>query len=111
MKEENIVGEAGGIPGLVRIICDPAGNPLKVEIDDLVFKEEDKGLVSDLFVAAINDMNDKLVKRAYEKIRRERKKYSLGDLLNAPVRKGPLFPFSSHNPPIEGVEDDDGEDE
>ena len=55
LLDKRFVGEAGGIPGLVRITVNGAGQALKVEIDDLVFKETDKQLISDLFVAALND--------------------------------------------------------
>jgi len=61
MKKEYL-GEAGGIPGLVRVTINNIGLPLKVEIDDLVFKETDKELISDLFVAAMNDAYAKLDK-------------------------------------------------
>jgi len=66
---EDIIGEAGGIPGLVRIIADHQGHYRRVEIDDLVFKETDKDLVSALFVAALNDLTKKMQERAMEKIR------------------------------------------
>ena len=72
MKEE-IIGEAGGIPGLVRIIADHVGQVRRVEIDDLVFQKTDKGLISDLFVAALNNLNDQLRLKALEKIRKRTK--------------------------------------
>ena len=68
MNNEDIVGESGGIPGLVRITCDSLGNPKKVEIDDLVFKETDKQLVSDLFVAALDDLNQKILEKGREQL-------------------------------------------
>lgn len=69
MSNDEIVGEAGGIPGLVRIIGNKHGQPIRVEIDDLIFKEEDKQLISDVFVAALNDFMVKTGDRAIQELR------------------------------------------
>jgi len=53
LTNTTIIGEAGA--GLVRVISDGYGRPKSVEIDDIVFRETEKRLVSDLFVAAMND--------------------------------------------------------
>lgn len=53
MQRTTIVGEAGA--GLVKVISDGFAQPVGVEIDDAIFKETDKKLVSDLFVAAMKD--------------------------------------------------------
>ena len=59
LKKE-YTGHAGGIPGLVRVTIGTDSRARKVEIDDLVFKETDKQLISDLFVAALNDAFNQL---------------------------------------------------
>lgn len=91
MSSEDVVGESGGIPGLVRIIFDSAGYPKRVEIDDLVFNEADKQLISDLFVAALNDASEKLRDRARERFLRKHNK--LSDILGLPVRQAPQSSF------------------
>lgn len=48
-----IVGEAGA--GLVKYTTNGYGVPINIEIDDIIFKETDKKLISDLFCAAVND--------------------------------------------------------
>ncbi|KKN37550.1 hypothetical protein LCGC14_0762330 [marine sediment metagenome] len=63
-KRMEIVGEAGA--GLVKIVYNGLGEPLRVEIDDLIFKETDKQLVSDLFVAATKQVIEKFSKIAVE---------------------------------------------
>lgn len=65
MIMENITGEAGG--GLVTIVYDNLGRPLRVEIADEIFTKDDKDFISDLFVAAINDGYKKLLKLVYDK--------------------------------------------
>lgn len=58
--DREFLGEAGGFPGLVRITLRGDGRAKRVEIDDLVFKETDKDLISDLFVAALNHAYEQL---------------------------------------------------
>ena len=48
-----VIGEAGA--GLVKYTTNGYGQPLKIEIDDVIFKETDKQLISDLFCAAVSD--------------------------------------------------------
>jgi nucleoid-associated protein EbfC len=48
-----VVGEAGA--GLVKYTSNGYGQPVKIEIDDVIFKETDKQLISDLFCAAVRD--------------------------------------------------------
>lgn len=110
---EDIVGESGGIPGLVRIFCDDKGRARRVEIDDLVFQKTDKQLISDLFVSALDDMNKKIVEKQRENIRNQpRTSGGLEKLLGLPVTRidapwPPLPESSSQN----DEEMDDGEDE
>lgn len=106
--KEDIVGESGGIPGLVRIISDHLGQVKRVEIDDLVFKETDKNLVSDLFVAALDDFNSKVRQRALEKLRE--KNGPGGGLLEQLLNAGPSRVVDL--PPAEidtDVDENDGE--
>lgn len=101
--KEDIVGEAGGIPGLVRIIADNLGQVRRVEIDDLVFKETDKDLISDLFVAALNDLNQKTKQKALKKLR---EKTSPNKILEQLLNPGSVIDA----PPIEidtGIDEDD----
>lgn len=53
MSEKLFTGQSGA--GLVKITIDTNGQAHHVEIDDLIFVKEDKQLISDLFVAALND--------------------------------------------------------
>lgn len=64
--EDKIIGEAGA--GLVRIIYTSLGVPIRVEIDDEIFTKDDKGFISDLFVAAMNDGYKKLKERLNDQI-------------------------------------------
>ena len=57
-----VVGEAAA--GLVKYTTNGYGVPVKVEIDDIIFKESDKKLISDLFCAAINDNINKCQENA-----------------------------------------------
>lgn len=105
---EDIIGEAGGIPGLVRIIADHRGNYKRVDIDDLVFQKTDKDLVSDLFVAALNDLTKKMQERALEKIRNTHKSTSnILDQLLGGNGKTKVFEL----PPIQIDTDNDDDDE
>lgn len=54
----------------MKITIDANGQAHHVEIDDLVFTKEDKQLISDLFVAALNDAYrrvDEEFERRYDK--------------------------------------------
>ena len=57
MKDILFIGEAGA--GLVKVTICSSGRAHKMEVDDLIFKETDKQLISDLFVAALNNAYDK----------------------------------------------------
>ena len=76
---EEIVGESGG--GLIRIICDDFGRPLRVEIADEIFNKEDKQLISDLFVAAMNDSVAKAAESVTEKIIQKRGHFKIDTFL------------------------------
>ncbi|KKM00423.1 hypothetical protein LCGC14_1804560 [marine sediment metagenome] len=80
---KKIVGESGA--GLVKITLNYLGKAIQVEIDDLIFKETDKQLVSDLFVAALNNVFEK-----YDTIIKEQiaKTYGIGKNTSLP----PLMP-------------------
>ena len=49
----NYVGEAGG--GLVKVVVNAKGYVSSVDIDDSIFKSDDKQFISDLFAAAVNN--------------------------------------------------------
>lgn len=53
LKKSRITGEAGA--GMIKLVTNGYGEPISVEIDDLVFKETEKQLISDLFCSAIRD--------------------------------------------------------
>lgn len=57
LSSKEIVGESGG--GLVKITMTARHVAKKVEIDDSVF-DEDKEVLEDLIVAAINKVTDKV---------------------------------------------------
>jgi len=57
MNDQSFTGESGA--GLVKVTINTAGRASRVEIDDLIFKETDKQLISDLFIAALNNAYDK----------------------------------------------------
>lgn len=68
MSDKLFTGQSGA--GLVKITIDANGQAHHVEIDDLVFTKEDKQLISDLFVAALNDAYrrvDEEFERRYDK--------------------------------------------
>lgn len=73
LKRTEIIGEAGA--GLVKVIYSRNGEPLRVEIDDLIFKETDKQLVSDLFVAATKQAIEKFAKIAIETYAAQQKQH------------------------------------
>lgn len=77
MRDIYIIGEAGA--GLVKVTY-RNGVPFKVEIDDLVFKETDKQLVSELFVAALMDTEKKLIEEARSKY--SNKYPTINDIIN-----------------------------
>jgi len=95
LKKE-YTGHAGGIPGLVRITIGTDSRARKVEIDDLVFKKTDKQLISDLFVAALNDafnqLDSDLKKEMTNRIRSALQNYS-GQNDQIPIYQLGDYPF------------------
>lgn len=65
--DNQFIGEAGG--GLVKITLDYRGIAVKVEIDDEIFKSDDKDFISDLFVCALNDATNKMLEAAKDRIK------------------------------------------
>jgi len=57
LKREKIVSESGG--GMVRVETNGFGDILKLEIEDELMNEKDKGLLEDLVIAAINMSKEK----------------------------------------------------
>ncbi|MCU0352181.1 MAG: YbaB/EbfC family nucleoid-associated protein [Cytophagales bacterium] len=72
------VGEAGG--GMVRATVNGKKQVLKLEIDPDLLKPEDREMVQDLVVAAVN----KALEDVEEKAREELKKATQGSLPNIP---------------------------
>ena len=75
LKRMEIIGEAGA--GLVKVVYNGLGEPLRVEIDDLIFKETDKQLISDLFVAATKQVIEKFSKIAIEAYVAQQKQHNI----------------------------------
>ncbi len=63
-ERSEIIGEAGG--GMVKIIGNGRGTISKVEIDPIIFKEQEAQLVSDLFAAACNNFKEKMEEKLKE---------------------------------------------
>ena len=57
LKKEKIVSESGG--GMVRVEANGFGEILKLEIEDELFKDQDKTLMEDLIISAINMSKEK----------------------------------------------------
>lgn len=64
LKKEKIVSESGG--GMVRVEANGFGEILKLEIEDELLKEQDKSLLEDLIISAIN-MNKEKTKDLFQK--------------------------------------------
>ena len=71
-------GESGG--GMVKAVVNGRRQVVSVEIDDSIMKSEDKDMVQDLVVAAVNIASDK----AGEKAKEELKNATEGLLPNIP---------------------------
>lgn len=84
LNSGEIVGEAGA--GLVKVVYSRLGVPVRVEIDDLIFKKEDKQLISDLFVAATKQALEKFAQMLAES-RRNTLYNSFGDTSGLPKGK------------------------
>jgi DNA-binding YbaB/EbfC family protein len=61
-------GESGG--GMVRAVVNGKKQVLSIEIDPVIFKAEDKIMVQDLVVAAINKASDEVEILAKEEMRK-----------------------------------------
>ncbi len=57
LKKEKIASESGG--GMVRVEANGFGEILKLEIEDKLLKEQDKTLMEDLIISAINMSREK----------------------------------------------------
>jgi hypothetical protein len=57
LKKEKITSESGG--GMVKVEANGYGDILKLDIEDSLLKEQDKTLLEDLIVAAINMCKEK----------------------------------------------------
>ncbi len=73
-----IAGESGG--GMVKAVVNGKKQLISVEIDPAIFKQEDKGIVQDLVVAAVNKASEEAEVRAKEEL----KKSTEGLLPNIP---------------------------
>lgn len=57
LKEERVTSESGG--GMVRVEANGFGEILKLEIEDELLKEQDKTLMEDLIISAMNMSKEK----------------------------------------------------
>tara|TARA_B100000214_G_C23755280_1_gene529687 strand:+ start:399 stop:722 length:324 start_codon:yes stop_codon:yes gene_type:complete len=57
LNEIEVEGSAGG--GLVKIIATAKGNFKRISIDDSLIKNDEKEILEDLIIAAINDAKEK----------------------------------------------------
>lgn len=64
LKKEKVISESGG--GMVRVEANGFGEILKLEIEDELIKEQDKSLLEDLVISAIN-MNKEKAKGLFQK--------------------------------------------
>ncbi|AMM52033.1 MULTISPECIES: YbaB/EbfC family nucleoid-associated protein [Hymenobacteraceae] len=78
LKHITVSAEAGG--GLVKATASGEKRILKIEIDETLMKPEDREMLSDLVVAAVN----KALADAGEKAQEELKKHTSGMLPNIP---------------------------
>ena len=67
LERLEIVGSSGA--GLVKVTVNGKNETRRVEIDDSLFKPEDKGVVEDLIVAAANDARTKVEATVQEQMR------------------------------------------
>lgn len=67
LERLEIVGSSGA--GLVKVTVNGKNETRKVEIDESLFKAEDKGVVEDLIVAAANDARGKVEQTVQEQMR------------------------------------------
>jgi nucleoid-associated protein EbfC len=67
IRELRIEGEAGA--GMVKVIVSGDKRIIKIDIDDSIIKPEDKGIIQDLVVAAVNNAMDNVEVVAKETIK------------------------------------------
>ena len=68
LKSIEVEGNAGG--GLVKVIASAKGDIKRVSIDKSIMKEDEKEIVEDLIVAAINDAKQKAEEVAKEEMKK-----------------------------------------
>jgi nucleoid-associated protein EbfC len=66
LKKERITSESGG--GMVKVEANGYGDILKLNIEDSLLKEQDKSLLEDLIIAAINMSKEKSKKLFQQKM-------------------------------------------
>ncbi|HEB78718.1 MAG TPA: YbaB/EbfC family nucleoid-associated protein [Methylothermaceae bacterium] len=66
LAKAEVQGEAGG--GLVKVVMNGKREVLRLDIDDSLFKEEDKEILEDLVAAAVNDAVHKVSRMKEEKM-------------------------------------------
>ncbi len=57
LNQIEVEGTSGG--GLVKVISTAKGNIKKISVDDSLIKQDEKDILEDLIVAAINDAKEK----------------------------------------------------
>ncbi|MEA1912970.1 MAG: YbaB/EbfC family nucleoid-associated protein [candidate division WOR-3 bacterium] len=67
LEKEKIVAESGG--GMVKVRLNGLGEITNLEIEDGLFKGEDKDMTEDLIVAAINKSKEKVKELWQEKLK------------------------------------------
>lgn len=67
MNELTAAGQSGG--GMVKVVVNGAGYMQKIEIDDSLIKIDEKEILEDLIVAAVNDAKSAAEKLAQEKMK------------------------------------------
>ncbi len=66
LKKEKITSESGG--GMVKVEGNGYGDILKLDIEDSLLKDQDKTLLEDLIIAAVNMNKEKSKKMFQEKM-------------------------------------------
>ncbi len=67
LAEASVSGEAGG--GLVRVVMNGKGEVREVHIDESLLKPEEREIVEDLVVAALNQAKERMEEMVAEKMR------------------------------------------
>ena len=63
-----VEGSAGG--GLIKVISTAKGDIKRIGIDDSLMKKDEKEIVEDLIIAAINDAKNKAEEKASEEMKK-----------------------------------------